>query len=381
MEGYIKLPIVYMRGGTSKGAYINVKDLPVDKSLRDAYILSLYGSPDKRQIDGIGGADPLTSKVALVGISTEEGIDVDYTFGYVGIDKAVVDYEGNCGNMSAAVGIFAIMQGMVNPVEPITKVIINNTNTNKIIEAHIPVKNGEPLCVGDVSIDGVPGSSAEIILYFLNPAGSKTGKLLPTGNVRDKIALSTGQELEISCVDAATPGIFVKAEDLGYLGTELPADIEDDSNHLLDILEEIRVAGALLMGLADNKERVSEAVPKVCLVGKANTYTALNDIVIEKDKIDIVARTKALSVIHKAYAVTGGICTATASLIPGTVVYDVVSSRAKENHTVILGHPGGTFSFSIDLIDNNGKLELCKAGVVRTARPIMEGVAYVAQKA
>lgn len=380
MEGYVKLPIVYMRGGTSKGAYINTKELPVDEKLRDACILSLYGTPDKRQIDGIGGADPLTSKVALVGKSSTPGIDVDYTFGYVGIDEAVVDYEGNCGNMSSGVGIFAIMQGMVEAVEPVTVVKINNTNTNKVIEAHIPVKNGEPLCVGDFAIDGVPGTAAQIMLYFMNPAGSKTGKLLPTGKVRNKIALASGKEIEVSCVDAATPGIFVKAEDLGYKGTELPAEIESDPNHLLDVLEDIRTTGAVLMGLAKTKESASGAVPKVCMVGKSNTYTAINGKQIQAESIDVVARTKALKVIHKAYAVTGGICTATACLIPGTVANDVISNRAKETRTVVLGHPGGTFSFNIDLEDINGELVLHKAGVARTARPIMEGFAYVVDR-
>lgn len=377
MKGYKELPIIYMRGGTSKGAYIDTLDLPVDKELRDACLLSLYGSPDKRQIDGIGGADPLTSKVALVGKSSREGIDVDYTFGYVGIDDAVVDYEGNCGNMSSGVGAFAIMRGMVEAVAPMTVVTIFNTNTSKVIEAHVPVKDGEPLVVGDFAIDGVPGTASQIMLYFREPGGSKTGKLLPTGNVRDTITLQDGRVLEVSMVDAATPAVFVKASDLGYSGTELPSDIENDPNHLLEVLEDIRTSAAVMMGLATSKEMASAAVPKVCMISASQTYTTSNGREIEAATIDMVARTKALKVIHKAYAVTGGICTATASLIPGTVANDVISERAKTTNTVVLGHPTGTFSFSIDMTEVGGVWTLHKAGVARTARPIMKGSAYV----
>ena len=375
MKGYTTIPVLYMRGGTSKGAYLYTPDLPADPQKRDEVILSLYGSPDARQIDGVGGADPLTSKVALVGPSSVEGADLDYTFGYVGIKDAVVDYEGNCGNISSGVGIFAILRGLIEPVEPITVVRINNTNTNKIIEAHIPVQDGMPVLTGDFAIDGVPGTAAKIMLYFQNPAGSKTGKLLPTGNVRDEIMLASGKTIEVSLVDSATPGVFVKAADLGYVGTELPAEIEADPNHLLDVLEDIRTTAAVMMGLAETKESASPAVPKVCMVAPATTYTAIDGRTIEGNSIDIVARTKALAVIHKAYAVTGGISTATAALIPGTVANDVVSAASKENHTVTLGHPGGTFTFNIDI--DTSALTVAKAGVARTARPIMDGIAYV----
>lgn len=377
MDGYVKLPIVYMRGGTSKGAYINMADLPTEPAARDACILSLYGSPDKRQIDGIGGADPLTSKVALVGISQRTDIDVDYTFGYVGIDDAAVDYEGNCGNMSAGVGVFAIMQGFVKAVEPETVVRIYNTNTDKVIEAHIPVKNGEPQVVGDFAIDGVPGKASKIILYFKEPAGAKTGKLLPTGQVKDEITLADGRTISVSLVDAATPAIFVRADALGYKGTELPIDIENDTQGLLQTLEEIRCQGAVMMGLADSKESASSAVPKVCMVSAPQAYVAIDGRRIEASDIDVVARTKALKVIHKAYAVTGGICTATAALIPGTVVNEVVSERAKLSKNVVLGHPSGSFSFSIDIKNDGPDYVLYKTGVARTARPIMEGIAYV----
>lgn len=386
MKECLQLPVLYIRGGTSKGAYLLASDLPSNASDRDQIILSLYGSPDVRQIDGIGGADPLTSKVAIVGPSTVEACDVDYIFGYVGITDAVVDYEGNCGNISSGVGIFAILRGLVEPVEPMTVVRIHNTNTHKIIEAHIPVQDGLPVVAGDFSIDGVPGTGAQIMLYFQSPSGSKTGKLLPTGNVRDTISLEKGNAhtaknnhtLDVSFVDSATPSVFVKAEDLGYVGTEMPSEIEADAEGLLDILEDIRRTGAVRMGLATSKESASPAIPKVCMVGTASTYTEIQGRVIEGASIDIVARTKALSAIHKAYAVTGGIATATAALIPGTVVNDVVSEESKRTKTVTLGHPSGTFTFNIDI--DTERLSVAKAGVARTARPIMDGIAYITIK-
>jgi 2-methylaconitate cis-trans-isomerase PrpF len=181
LEEYIKIPAMVLRGGTSKGVYLLTADLPEDPTIRDQVILNLYGSPDVRQISGLGGADPLTSKVALIAPSTRTNIDVDYTFGYVGIKDAVIDYEGNCGNISAGVGHFAILQGLVAVAEPVTRVRIYNTNTQKVIEAEVPVANGQIVTEGDYSIAGVPGSGAKIVLNFLNAAGSKTGKLLPTG--------------------------------------------------------------------------------------------------------------------------------------------------------------------------------------------------------
>ena len=236
MNGYKEIPVTYMRGGTSKGAYLLKDTLPTDPDARDRMILDLYGSPDARQINGIGGADPLTSKVAIVNPSDRDDADIDYTFGYVGIADAVVDYEGNCSNISAGAGVFAIMEGFVKAVEPETVVRIFNTNTNKVIEAHVPVRDGKPVIDGDFAIDGVPGTGARITLYFLEPGGSKTGKLLPTGNVQDTITLADGRTIQVSLVDAANPAVFVKATDLGYEGTELPAFTETDGGVLLNTL-------------------------------------------------------------------------------------------------------------------------------------------------
>lgn len=377
MKGYTTIPVLYMRGGTSKGAYIGSCDLPSDPRVRDQLIMNLYGTPDKRQIDGIGGADPLTSKVAIVGPSVHEGADVDYTFGYVGIEKAEVDYEGNCGNMSAGVGVYAIIRGLVEAVAPITIVRIYNTNTNKIIEAHVPVEAGAPVIDGDFAIDGVPGTGARITLFFLEAGGSKTGRLLPTGHVKDTLTLTDGQQIEVSLVDAANPAVFVKASDIGYKGTELPSEADADGGALLAVLEDIRTSAAVMMGLADSKATASSAVPKVCMVAPPTSYVTSDGRHIEAKQVDVVGRTKALAVMHKAYAVTGGICTATAALIPGTVVNEVVSERAKATKQVILAHPSGQLQFEVVLTKKEQGWHLAKAGVARTARPILDGTAYV----
>lgn len=380
MGEYVKIPIVYMRGGTSKGAYLMVEDLPTDPVLRDKVILDIYGSPDARQINGIGGADPLTSKVALIARSARENIDVDYTFGYVGIKEAVVDYEGNCGNMSSGVGPFAIGQGLVAITEPITKVRIYNTNTKKVIVAEIPVKDGEVITEGDYTIDGVPGSGARIVLNFLNSGGAKTGKLLPTGNVVDEITLKNGKKVQVSLVDAANPSVFVKAEDIGLTGVEIPADTESNSE-ILEMMEDIRTTAAVIMGLAESKEKTGPAVPKVAFVTVPTDYIAMNGSEVKAANVDLVARTKALGVMHKAYAVTGGICAATAALIEGTVVNQVVGEQAKKTGMVRLGHPSGTLDFEISLEKlADGGWNLTKAGVSRTAKPIMDGYVYVSRR-
>lgn len=380
MKEFKSIPMLLMRGGTSKGAYILATDLPAEPDKRDAVILSLYGTPDKRQINGIGGADPLTSKVAIVEPSSREDADVDYTFGYVGIADPVVDYEGNCGNMSSGVGPFAIYRGIVAAEEPETVCRIYNTNTKKIIEAHIPVKDGEVVTDGDYAIDGVPGTGAKIVLHFLAAGGSKTGKLLPTGNVVDKITLADGRTIDVSLVDAANPAVFVRADAIGYKGTELPEDTEKDPS-ILSTLEDIRTSAAVLMGLAPSKEAAGPAVPKVCMVSAPQDYDCSDGRHISAGQIDLVARTKALAVLHKAYAVTGGICTATAALIDGTVVNQVVGEQAKKTKMVRLGHPSGQLDFEVFLTNEPGKgWYLEKAGVARTARPIMDGAAYIPTK-
>jgi 2-methylaconitate cis-trans-isomerase PrpF len=380
MGEYIKIPALIMRGGTSKGVYLMIKDLPEDPRVRDQVILNIYGSPDVRQINGLGGADPLTSKVALISPSRRKDADVDYTFGYVGITEASVDYDGNCGNISAGVGPFAILNGMVPIEEPITRVRIFNTNTQKVIEAEVPVRAGDIVTEGDYSIDGVPGTGAKIVLNFLNSGGSKTGKLLPTGRVVDEMTLKDGHKVRVSIVDAANPAVFVKAADIGLTGKELPEDTQTNPT-ILETMEDIRTTAAVMMGLADKKEETGPAVPKVAFVAQPQDYVTSDGMPIKADTFDLLARSKALAVMHKAYAVTGGICVSTAALIEGTVVNEVVASGAKGGEKIRIGHPSGVSEFFIHLEKTpQGEWRLLKAGVSSTARPIMEGQVYVSKK-
>jgi len=372
--------VAIIRGGTSKGVYLHADVLPKDPAIRDKIILSIFGSPDPRQIDGLGGADPLTSKVAIIARSSRPDADVDYTFGYVGIDTAAVDYQGNCGNISQGVGPFAVDEGLVRVTEPITRVRIFNTNTQKIIEAEVPVRDGRALTEGDVVLHGVPGSGAGIVMNFVNSAGSKTGKLLPTGNVIDKIELNGGRRVRCSLVDAANPAVFVQAAEIGLNGTELPADTAADPQ-ILAIMEEIRAKAAIMMRLAAALSTVSPAVPKVAFVAPPRTYPTITGKTVAASDCDLLARTKALAVMHKAYAVTGGICLSAAALIEGTVVNEVVSAHAKETGVVRIGHPSGVSSFAVAVTKKpSGEFDLTKSAVIGTARRIMDGYVYVPRR-
>lgn len=378
---FLAIPAVFMRGGTSKGVYLLAGDLPDDPAVRDRVILDMYGSPDARQINGMGGADPLTSKVAILAVSRRPGVDIDYTFGYVGIREARVDYEGNCGNISAGVGVYAIRKGLVKAVEPETRVVIFNTNTGKVIEAAIPVRNGEVVFEGDYAIAGVPGTGARIVLDFPDSAGSKTGSLLPTGRVRDRLTLRDGRSLDASMVDAANPAVFVKAADLGLTGMELPADCAADPG-ILAVMEEIRVLAGVRMGLAPSADQVGPAVPKVAFVAPPRDYASSEGGTISAGEVDLLARTMALGSLHKTYAVTGGICLATAALMEGSVVHEVRGASGKEGGEIRIGHPSGVLEVFVDLQRLPGpSWKLARAGVCRTARPIMDGHVYVSRGA
>ena len=380
MREFERVRAAIIRGGTSKGVYLLANELPRDAAARDRAILNIFGSPDPRQVNGLGGADPLTSKVAIIAISRRDDADVEYTFGYVGIDKPVVDYEGNCGNISQGVGPFAVDEGLVPVTEPITRVRIFNTNTKKIIEAEVPVKDGKAMTEGDFFIDGVPGTGAKIVLNFVNSGGSKTGKLLPTGNVVDKMRLDDGRAVRVSLVDAANPAVFVQAADIGFTGKELPRDTTTNPR-ILAVMEEIRVKAAIMMKLATSPERVSPAVPKVAFVAPPQDYETITGKKVAASECDLLARTKALAVMHKAYAVTGGICVGAAALIEGTVVNEVVGPQAKTSGVVHIGHPSGVSEYLIVVARKpSGEFELTQSAIAGTSRRIMDGYVYVPRK-
>lgn len=370
-----RIPCVLMRGGTSKAVFLLGNSLPKDQKTRDEVILALYGSPDRRQIDGLGGADPLTSKLAIIDISDREDADIDYTFGQVDILTPFVDYSSNCGNISSAVGPFSIEQGLVKAVEPITTVRIYNTNTKKVFSEDIPVRDGRPCVKGDYKIDGVPGTGARIAINMAGTIGAKTGRLLPTGNPVDEINVKGFGKLQVSIVDAASPMVFVRAKDLGLTGTETPSLIDSDPR-ILALLEEIRTHVAVLIGIAPDQEtaRTSvRAVPMIAFVSEPKAYKShIDGTLVSADQIDFVSRDMFMQIMHKTYSGTATVCTGCAAVTPGTIVNEVMGRTIVEGR-IRIGHPGGVIE--CDMKVENG--QIIKAAYGRTARRIMEGYAYI----
>ncbi|WP_077597107.1 2-methylaconitate cis-trans isomerase PrpF family protein [Oceanobacillus kimchii] len=374
MRDYEKIRSAIIRGGTSKGVFILENELPSDPKMRDRVILSIYGGTDKRQIDGLGGADALTSKLAIVSVSSRPDADIDYTFGQVGIGTGKIDYNSNCGNILSGVGPFAIDEGLVPLKEPYTIVRIYNTNTDCVIEAKVPVDSGKSLSTGDYMIDGVPGEGAKISLNFLDAYGSKTGKLFPTGK-RKELLLTEAGEFEVSIIDVAAPVVFITAEQVGLKGTESPSDLSKDT---LRKIENIRANVAKKLNFVSNINNatiVTPSSPKIILVSKAQTYSNLHGNKINKNLIHLTARAMSMQEMHKTFPVTGGLCTATASKLKGTVVYDCCENSTTDE--VNIGHPSGTMDFLISLNDDGENVQLKKTAVARTARRLMEGYAYV----
>jgi 2-methylaconitate cis-trans-isomerase PrpF len=377
-----RLRCVLMRGGTSRGLYVKRNELPQDPTLRDRVILAMYGSPDVRQIDGIGGADALTSKLAIIGPPTREDADVDYTFGQVSITAPLVDYAGNCGNISSGVGPFAIDEGLVDAEEPITKVRIHQTNTNRIIVAEVPVAEGKAAVDGDYSIAGVPGSGAKIMLDFSDTAGAVTGRILPTGNVRDTLDVEGVGQIELSIVDAGNPVVFLRASALGLRGTESPTEI-DANGQLLDSIERVRGHAAQLVGMVDDWRQagaVSPYVPFIALVEPPQEYVSFaTGKKVKAEQIDFVSRLLFMLRMHKAYPITGTVCTGAAARIEGTVVHEVAQG-SPTGSVVRIGHPAGVIEVETEVESSDSGPILRRASVGRTARRIMEGYIYVPER-
>lgn len=382
-----KIPCVYMRGGTSKALFFHDRDLPQDPALRDKVILSAFGSPDRRQIDGMGGANTSTSKVAVIKKSSRPGIDVDYDFGQVDIMAPIVGKTMNCGNISSAVGPFAIDEGLVEAVEPMTEVHIFNTNTQKEIIAQVPVKDGRAMTEGDFAIDGVPGTGARVTLKFVGPQGAASGKLLPTGRPKDVIEIE-GRSYEYSFVDAANPVLFVHPEDFGVTGTETPAQFNalPGCADICRRLEIIRGTGAVLLGFARDLEdarKNSQTLPKIAFVTRPVDYTAGSGKAISAGEIDLVGRLFSVNMkMIDAYMGTGAICTVTAANTPGTIVNEIVCGGGKNPSNrvphVRIGHPWGIMDAYADLKENpDGTHTVLSGNLDRTARRIMEGYVYV----
>lgn len=354
----IQIPCVVMRAGTSKGPFFLASDLPRDERARNRVLLSIMGSPDRRQIDGLGGGDSLTSKVAIVSASSRPGIDVEYLFAQVGVDSNIVDTNPNCGNMLAGVAPFAIEKGLVKTSSPMTTVRIYNVNTGKVVEAVVSTPAGQLTYDGDVRIDGVPGKGAGIILNFLDAAGAKTGKLLPTGNVIDMI-----DGIPVSCVDYSTPIVFLAAQSVGKTGCESKQELDADSS-LLNRLETIRRQAALKMGLGDVSGKV---LPKIVLLAPPAADGS------------ITSRYFVPWNCHAAHAVTGALCVAAACQIPGSVASAIVRRDAAAPGAIVVEHPSGKLEVRVNIrgSDPDGMPAIDSAGIVRTARLLISGVVYV----
>ncbi len=366
----IDIYTVIMRGGTSKALFLKNEDLPADQDERNRVILRMYGSPDSRQIDGLGGAEPLTSKLAIIGPSTKKDADIDYTFGQVSIDQPFVDYSGNCGNISSAVGPYAIDEGYVDAVEPITTVRIHNTNTGKVLVAEVPVKDGKAAVKGDYVIDGVPGTGAKITLDFSDTAGSRTGSLLPTGREVDFINTREFGKLEVSMVDAANPMVFVRASDLGLTGRERPEEVNDNEK-IQQTLEEIRGKAAEVMGMVNSwkdARKDNPAFPMIAFIASAG----------KDEEVDFHSRLMFMQVMHKTYAGTGTICTGAAARIRGSLVNQALLEGVNgESGLLKIGHPLGYIDIEVSATYENDKPVLQKAAIYRTARRLMEGKSFI----
>lgn len=363
----MRVPVVVMRGGTSKGVFLKEENMPSDRLDWDEFLLDIMGSPDSRQIDGLGGANSLTSKVAIIKKSDIQNIDIDYTFAQVSIENQLVDFKGNCGNISSAVGPYAIEQGLVPAVEPITTVRIFNTNTQKVIMAEVEVENGHVKTEGLCSIPGVPGTGSPIYLSFTNAEGAVTGKLFPTGNPTDVVHSSNGP-INISIVDVANPLVFVNAQDVGLKGTELPHEFTQDK---LQELEEIRAMAAEMCQLASKEEatRKSPAVPKMTIVARPRDYIDVTGIERKAEDMDCTIRMMSMQKPHQALAITGAICTTAGAFLKDTILSDLVNVKQE---VVRLGHPAGIMETKVDIIAGN----MSAIKVVRTARMILEGYVY-----
>jgi len=372
----LRIPAVFMRGGTSRAIFFRETDLPSDPAVRDRIILAAMGSPDGygRQLDGMGGGISSLSKVAIIAPAARSDADVNYTFGQVGVTDALVDFKGNCGNISSAVGPYAIDEGLVTgPRDGEAVVRIHNTNTQKLIVARVPVQAGQATVEGDFVLQGVSGTGARITLEFLDPGGAVTGKLLPTGSAQETLDVPGVGRVTVSIVDATNPMVFVRASELGLQGTEHPEAI-DRNRGLTARLEQIRATVAVRIGLARDLEeasRKSQAVPKVALVAPPATYRDLSGGEVPATATDICARVMSMGKAHRAFALTAAMCLGVAARIPGTVVQEAVGPAAAGNPSadIRLGHASGVLP--IAAVVREGRAE--KVVVYRTARRLMEG--------
>lgn len=367
-----RFPCVYMRGGTSKAIFFHQEDLPENEEEWPEIFMKVMGTPDVKQIDGMGGTVSSTSKIAVIKKSDRPGIDVDYTFRQVDIVIPRVDGSANCGNISSAVGPYAIDEGMVKAVEPITVVRVYNTNTNKVIEEHVRVKDGHACMYGDERIQGVPGTGSRIDMFFEDPEGSRTGKLFPTGKKQEVFDVPGYGKATVTVLDCSNPMVFIKASDLGIKGTEL---VELNQNQdVMEHIERIRGMAAVRMGFVENymdARTKATSAPKVSIISSAQDYTDMDGKEVKADEMDICARAISVGMLHKAYPMTVAVGTGAAANIPGTIVYEI--AKRNDSGIVRIGHSSGVTEAVMKM---EGE-KVLMGGVTRTARRIMDGYVYI----
>lgn len=377
----IKIPATYIRGGTSKGVFFSLDQLPTAAQqpgeARDQMLLRVIGSPDPyaKQIDGMGGATSSTSKTVIVSKSSQPDHDVDYLFGQVAIDKAFVDWSGNCGNLSAAVGPFAVANGLLDaariPENGLLEVRIWQANIEKTIIAHVPITNGEVQETGDFELDGVTFPAAEVKLEFLQP-GSADAAMFPTGNLVDQLDVPDIGSFQATMINAGIPTIFLNAEELGYSGLELKEDIDTDPA-ALQKFETIRAYGAIKMGLIDKPEQAAtrQHTPKIAFVAKPQDYISSSGKQVYASDIDLVVRALSMGLLHHAMMGTAAVAIGTAAAVPGTLVN--LAAGGGERDSVTFGHPSGSLTVGAQASNDSGEWLAEKAIMSRSARVLMEG--------
>ena len=385
----IKVAATYMRGGTSKGVFFRLQDLPeaaqVPGPHRDALLLRVIGSPDPygKQIDGMGGATSSTSKTVILSKSSQADHDVDYLFGQVSIDKPFVDWSGNCGNLTAAVGAFAISNGLIDadriPQNGVCTVRIWQANIAKTIIAHVPITDGMVQETGDFELDGVTFPAAEVQIEFMNPAADEDGdggSMFPTGNLVDVLEVPGIGSFNATMINAGIPTIFINAEDLGYTGTELQDDINSD-NAALAKFETIRAYGAVRMGLITHIDEAAarQHTPKIAFVAKPKSYVSSSGKTVAAQEIDLLVRALSMGKLHHAMMGTAAVAIGTAAAIPGTLVN--LAAGGGEKEAVRFGHPSGTLRVGAQAMQQNGEWTVTKAIMSRSARVLMEGFVRV----
>lgn len=380
-----QLRCVIMRGGTSKAVFLKEGDLPADEAERKRTILKVFGSPDKRQIDGLGGADPLTSKLAIIGPPRFDdpraaNTHLTYTFGQVEITHPEIDWLSLCGNISSAVGAFGVYEGYVAPRAPLTQVRAFNTNLNRVLTIEVPVEDGRPVEQGTYAVPGVPGTGARILVDFADTAGGATGALLPTGHAVDRLDVPGVGAIEVSLVDIGNAHVFIRARDVGLKGTETPSELDADKG-LRERLEKIRGAAAARMGMITDAARSREespATPILGIVSPPATYrNEFADEEVQEDGMDLVSRLMFMQQTHKTYAGTSTVCTGVAARLPGTLVHEMTRLQTREAGTVRIGHPAGIIETETRVEAAADGYKVRRATLGRTARRIMEGYVFV----